>query len=270
MTAPTPTRASSRHPYSLASLLTSWHLDESPVRDESWAEKMAKASGTPESRFMGVLRDKDQPRSIILDPNLVPHTWSAFTSFVERNALPAYEADAALLQIPGSSQTFLSTISTLREEWQTEPVHVYAVDCFKGGPLRSLPVRWVRALDVVLPPELRGGRASSGRPQRVYKGERDAQGEIIPCETCADGVFYKECIMHIMVDDRSPRSAYLPSGHVPSADEGGEGRRLVHSLAEKGPVMTAREFSHLTAWHAKDVYLLLSKVGLFQVFFPLQ
>lgn len=110
MAAPTPTRASSRHPYSLASLLASWHLDQSPVKDESWAEKTAKDSDISESRFMRVLRDKDQPRAIILDPNLVPHTWLAFTSFVERNALPAYEADSSLLQIPGSSQTFLTTI----------------------------------------------------------------------------------------------------------------------------------------------------------------
>ncbi|BGP21938.1 hypothetical protein Rt10032_c18g6097 [Rhodotorula toruloides] len=255
-------RVTNPHPNSLASLLSSWHLTDSPVKVENWRTKRpggpAKSTSGPEQ----VLRKKDQPRCFIFDRHLVPSTWASFTSFLERNALPPYYADSALLSQPGDPRTFLSKIWDRREMWQTEPALSYAEDQFEWNILRNLTIQWVRMLDTILPAPLRAGSAAHAPQSTVRRGEIDRQGAKILYWTRADGVFVKEGSILIVIEDKHPRVSWPPDGHIPSAEEEAEDgmyRRLCQYFDDKGPILTAREFYNLTRSWDPDVYSLLSK-----------
>ncbi|BGP21935.1 hypothetical protein Rt10032_c18g6100 [Rhodotorula toruloides] len=260
-------RVTNPHPNSLASLLSSWHLTDSPVKVENWRTKRpggpAKSTSGPEQ----VLRKKDQPRCFIFDRHLVPSTWASFTSFLERNALPPYYADSALLSQPGDPRTFLSQIWVLRSLWQAEPVTDYSEDSFKWSELRSIPVAWVESLDLVLPPDLRAGRAAQEGQRPFRKRQRDSQGVEVLYTTRADGVFYKEGSVLIVVEDKHARASWPPDEYVPLLEEEEEGqeeedgifRRLLDYFLDKGPILTAREFYDLTRRGDPHVFSLLTK-----------
>ncbi|BGP21937.1 hypothetical protein Rt10032_c18g6098 [Rhodotorula toruloides] len=253
-------RVTNPHPNSLASLLSSWHLTDSPVKVENWRTKRpggpAKSTSGPEQ----VLRKKDQPRCFIFDRHLVPSTWASFTSFLERNALPPYYADSSLVSPAG--QDFHIQINFLRSLWQAEPALSYAEDQFEWNNLRDLTIQWVRMLDTVLPPPLRAGSAAHAPQSTVRSGEIDRQGAKILYWTRADGVFVKEGSILIVIEDKHPRASWPPDGHIPSAEEEAEDgtyRRLCQYFDDKGPILTAREFYNLTRSWDPDVYSLLSK-----------
>ncbi|BGP21940.1 hypothetical protein Rt10032_c18g6095 [Rhodotorula toruloides] len=259
-------RVTNPHPNSLASLLSSWHLTDSPVKVENWRTKKpggpAKSTSGPEQ----VLRKKDQPRCFIFDRHLVPSTWASFTSFLERNALPPYYADSSLVSPAG--QDFHIQINFLRSLWQTEPVTDYSEDSFKWSELRSIPVAWVESLDLVLPPELRAGRAAQEGQRPFRKRQRDSQGVEVLYTTRADGVFYKEGSVLIVVEDKHARASWPPDEYVPlleeeeeegQEEEDGIFRRLLDYFLDKGPILTAREFYDLTRRGDPHVFSLLTK-----------
>ncbi|BGO88633.1 hypothetical protein NBRC10512_007845 [Rhodotorula toruloides] len=256
-------RAPLPHPNSLASLLSSWHLTESPVKDKSRPPKPLFNYALDAEDFDLVLRPKDLPRSIILDRELIPSTWASFTSFLERNALPSYYADSSLLSSPDVPSTFLGRIWDLRESWQRELVSKDSDGAFHWSSVRGITVAWVRALDLVLPARVRAGQAAQGVGLAVKKRQADAQGDEVLYRTRADGVFYKQGSILIVVGNEHPQASWPPDSQVPPVEdksEDGVYRRLINCFLDKNTVLTGREFFELTSQWDKEVFALLSKI----------
>ncbi|BGP29141.1 hypothetical protein JCM10296v2_000879 [Rhodotorula toruloides] len=251
------------HPSSLASLLSSWHLYESPVNAECRPIKPPFDYAWDAEDFDLALREKDLPRSILLDCELISSTWASFTSFLERNALPSYYADSFLLLSPEVPSNSLRKIWDLRERWQRELVPKYSDGGFHWTFLREITVAWVIALDLVLPEGLRAGQVAQGVGLAVGKRQTDAQGDEVLYRTRADGVFYKQESILIVVGNEHLRASWPPDSQVPPLKEKSEDgvyRRLIDCFLDKGTVLTGREFFELTSQWDKDVFALLSKI----------
>lgn len=253
------------HPNSLASLLCSWHLTDSPVKDESRPIKPPFNYALDAEDFDLVLRKKDVPRSIILDLDLVSSTWASFTSFLKRNALPSYYTDSSLLSSPDVPSTFLGRIWDWRKSWQKELVPNYSDGVFNWTYVREITVEWVTALDLVLPEGVRAGQAAQGVGPAVGKRQADAQGDEVLYRTRTDGVFYRQNSVVVVVDNEHPHASWPPESRCALPEdksEDGVYRRLINCFLDKGTVLTGREFFDLTVQWDKDVFALLSRVSL--------